>query len=749
MAASGNKAFKGIILLILGFLLIIGALFALFLFDHRNLTNEKADIEQVSGKKIDILKEKVEAGRNNLKQAEDEIEELSDRLAEIEKELEIRENDLENYEEAFDEQQYQLEKAEYHAYTGLIRRASVKIGENCFWRADELLDMCPQRLRGWEWGRLKHMLNLDLRTFNIEQTFYPQMDLSPDGKYIALIHKNICTILDIESGKPAVTFDKHSNELKCVTFSPDGAIAATATRDCREIKLWSMKDKTLVKEFQGNGQKRTALRFSPDGKKLITSSNLGFMRLWDVETGEQLKFPERLEFSPVLSIQFSPDSKFIAIAGGWQKGKAAVLDLEMGSIVHSFEVERPKMMWNAVYSPDGKTILVSGEEGYLKLWDASFEKVLQSFDGHTVRVYSTAFSPDGTQIISSGGEGVVKVWDIQTGREIISLKGQLGLGLVRFHPDGKLFVTSAMDGSVKIWDRLKAEDPIVLEKGKDIRGVHFLEKGKNLLTACFSDGGIRVWDIETRSLARTIGNHKQITGIRVSPDRKLLATTGTDGFARVWNIEKGEEVFTSGKETPLWHPRFSPDGRYLTVTSWHTPAVCWDLISKSRIMPDAPLDKGTWASEYTSDGSKILVSQVDGKLLLYDPRKGEDDMKELPLLCHAFNMTRVGDTDLFFTGSFKDLIGFYDLKSNEYSVTFRGHMTRVIGMDISPGGKRVVTGGYDGSAKVWDIKTGEELLELAPDLGAVVSVEFSPDGRLIAVGCMNGVKIYRGEVFSD
>ncbi len=66
--------------------------------------------------------------------------------------------------------------------------------------------------------------------------------------------------------------------------------------------------------------------------------------------------------------------------------------------------------------------------------------------------------------------------------------------------------------------------------------------------------------------------------------------------------------------------------------------------------------------------------------------------------------------------------------------TLYGHTDGVSGVAFSPDGTRIVTGSYDGTARVWDAQCGMPLLELKGHTSPVHSVAFSPDGTRIVTG---------------
>ncbi len=110
------------------------------------------------------------------------------------------------------------------------------------------------------------------------------------------------------------------------------------------------------------------MAFSPDGRWLATGGEENTVKIWDVQTGRELR-PLRGHTNDIYAVTISPDGRWIASGG--EDSTVKVWDSRTGQLVRSFRGHRGIVTSLAFgLSPDGRRFLVSGSRDHtVKVWD--------------------------------------------------------------------------------------------------------------------------------------------------------------------------------------------------------------------------------------------------------------------------------------------------------------------------------------------------------------------------------------------
>jgi WD domain, G-beta repeat/AAA ATPase domain len=213
-----------------------------------------------------------------------------------------------------------------------------------------------------------------------------------------------------------------------------------------------------------------SVSYSPDGKRIVSGSGDKTVRIWDAQTGQPIGPPLQGHISDVNSVSYSPDGKRIVSGSGSIDGRVGVnvdktvriWDAQTGKQIGLPLVGHTDGVNSVAYSSDGKRIFSGSSDKTVRIWDAQTGKQIgQPLQGHTSDVTSVAFSSDGKRIVSGSGsigndskDNTLRIWDAQTGQQIGQpLKGHTdSVNSVSFSPDGKLIVSGSADHTLRIWD---------------------------------------------------------------------------------------------------------------------------------------------------------------------------------------------------------------------------------------------------------------------------------------------------------
>jgi WD40 repeat protein len=544
----------------------------------------------------------------------------------------------------------------------------------------------------------------------------------------------------------------HDNSVRSVSFSPDGKTLASGSQD-KTIKLWNLETGKEIRTLKGHNDYVNSISFSPDGKTLASGSGDKTIKLWNLETGKEIRTLKGHN-DYVYSVSFSPDGKTLA-SGGYDK-KIKLWNPNTGTEIRTLK-GHDNYVRSVSFSPDGKTLASGSYDKTIKLWNPETGKEIRTLKGHNDYVYSVSFSPDSKTLASGSEDKTIKLWNLETGKEIRTLKGHdNSVNSISFSPDSKTLVSGSGDKTIKLWN-LKTGTEISTLKGHDnaVRSVSFsplspsLSKGGGgILVSGSGDKTIKLWNLEAGKEIRTLEGHdNSVYSVSFRPDGKTLASGSSDKTIKLWNLKTGREIRTlKGHNKTVWSVSFSPDGKILASGSEDNTIKLWNPNTRTEIRTLKGHDNYVRSVSFSPDGKILASGSYDKTIKLWNPETG----KEIRTLKgHNGPVWRVSfspDGKILASGSVDNTIKLWNPNTGTEIRTLKGHNDTVWIISFSPDGKKLVSSSADNTIKLWNVETGKEVRTLKWDDNSVYSVSFSPDGKKLVSGSAdNTIKLWNVE----
>ncbi len=418
--------------------------------------------------------------------------------------------------------------------------------------------------------------------------------------------------------------------------------------------------------LEGHDGAVTALVFAGDGRRAVSASDDGTVRVWDLETGAC----ER------------------------------VLTGHRGS-VHAVAV-----------AGDGRRAVSAGDDRTLRVWDLESGACAPPLTGHDRCVTSVAISADGARAASAGEDDMLRVWDLDGAacRRVVPLDHGW-IPSVALSGDGRLaVVVDEMSRDARVWDLATEAPPLPLAGHRD--GVAAVAVGGARAVTGGRDGTLRVWDLASRRCREVLEVGAWIEDVAISADGRCVVAADWNQRLHVWTVAGSawrRLVRGSTARAFAEHPRgiravaVSADGARAVSGGEEGRLYLWDLT-----VPTGEPRRGAGFGRVTQlalDASRTRVAApAGGTLSVWDLATGSC-VRELPCGAESTAVAWMPDDRRLLSGHDDGRVRIWSASTGECAWSAPSPMKSIHAVAPHPDGRRVAAAGRDGLSWrmcIWD-----------------------------------------------
>ncbi len=641
----------------------------------------------------------------------------------------LRKRDVERARRETESRAEELRREDAHNRVALAS-AALSNGDTSHLR--ELLEGCPEDLRGWEWRHLwresdtsepvlerpeldlKSVLFLGEDTLVTAGTGTPDrilvcapesgevrheialgegasinnVSLSGDGTLLAMFAQlgELC-LWETGGWQALPSLDARLHGWHGVAFAPSGhVLAAYATEG---VQLWDVDRREDLALLSAEQADIADVAWSPDGRALHAASWDGSLSVWDVESLSLVKVL-RDSTHRMQTVECSPDGRWIA-GGDWDS-RLFVWDARTLELVHRSD-RVGGHVWALAWSPDSSLLAVGGVAPVVRVFEAGSWEILGRLVGNTGAVSALEFEPGGRRLYSGCARGTVRRWDLQRPdwRTQRRQHGREPAAGIAFSGDGKRAAVGWGHGVIEIWDVAERAVDREFRVAPPLRHLDWSSDGTCLAVARWEEDILLLdpWDGSTRRRLPLI----EPTEVHFEPGGLRLAAAANDGFLRVWD-ERGELA---------WQARVP-----LETTGW---------------------PGNLFGASWSSDGGEIVACSYDGRIQVRDSASGAL-LRETRRPGMIFAQFSRGGREIL-ASAYSDNQGMELLDADTLEPRWTVGETLHMWPVLASTGERVFSANWLGWLGVWEARSGRLVAEIEGLPPGNPRLSVSPDGSCV------------------
>ncbi|KAG5421185.1 PWP2 [Candida metapsilosis] len=288
------------------------------------------------------------------------------------------------------------------------------------------------------------------------------------------------------------------NTINTVNINNTGEWLAFGSSKLGQLLVYEWQSESYILKQQGHFDSMNTLCYSPDGSRLVTGSDDGRIKIWDVASGFCLMtFTEHS--APVTQVQFAKKGQVLFSSS--LDGTIRAFDLIRFRNFRTFTATS-RIQFNCVaVDPSGEVIVGGSQDSFeIYVWSVQTGNLLDSLTGHEGPISCLSFGQENSILASASWDKTVRIWNIFSRNQTVEpIEVQSDVLSIDMRPDCKELAVSTLDGHVAVYDIEDAKQLHLLDGRKDIISGRYLEdrfvsknsnRGKYFSTIAYSFDGL-------------------------------------------------------------------------------------------------------------------------------------------------------------------------------------------------------------------------------------------------------------------
>ncbi|CAO2822747.1 unnamed protein product [Amaranthus hypochondriacus] len=315
-------------------------------------------------------------------------------------------------------------------------------------------------------------------------------------------------------------------------------------------------------------------------------------------------------------------------------------------------------------TPDGYFLISASKDSKPMLRNGETGDWIGTFEGHKGAVWSCCLDSNALNAATASADFTAKVWDAITGDVKYSFDHKHIVRSCAYSENTHFLLTGGMEKILRIYDLNRPDAPPreVDKAPGSVRTAAWLHSDQTILSSCTDIGGVRLWDVRTGEIVRTLETKSPVTCTEVSQDGRYITTCdgssvkfwdanyfglvkshdmpclvesaslepkygnkfvagGEDMWVRLFDFHTGEEIACNkGHHGPVHCVRFSPGGESYASGSEDGTIRIWQT---GPLTPEEN-ETATTTGKVKAAGAHEVLQKMEG-FHITDEGKGKED----------------------------------------------------------------------------------------------------------------------------